>query len=295
MAQYCINSDGVKALLAVADSFIDSSEDMKALTLGLLNSADTYSDTLGPHYDSLVSSVTDIKSSLEQAKEPVEVIAGIFREIADAYEEIMGNDFLSAPETDSGASGESTKSTHSKTIGVLSAAIGRIFHPFGKQFEGLSVGKNGFVKGNNYDRFISVWEGYDISAYTYTDVRGDNVTEMISAGDIEGIRLGDTEISDSDRFWGMHSEDKELYSDAASHIPAVKEALDSGRSIEELKEDPVLGTCTSMYFDPEKMIKVIKNDGFYEFESDGRHRIIAAREHGFDIPVKIVGILSRRK
>ena len=80
----------------------------------------------------------------------------------------------------------------------------------------------------------------------------------------------------------------------ASHIPEVQAALDSGKSIEELLEDERLGTCTALYFDPSKMTEVMDCGDYYEFQSNGRHRVLAARELGYDIPVQIVGTRRRK-
>ena len=118
--------------------------------------------------------------------------------------------------------------------------------------------------------------------------------ETVSPSCIEGVHLGDTEASDPGRFWGMHNSSKEFFTEAASHIPAVQSALDGGASLESLINDPELGTCASIYFDPKNMPRVEKFGDYYTFDTDGRHRIIAARELGYDIPVRIVGERSRK-
>ena len=45
----------------------------------------------------------------------------------------------------------------------------------------------------------------------------------------------------------------------------------------------------------EQETEVIEWDGYYEFSSNGRHRILAARALGHDIPVKVIGKRSWHK
>lgn len=66
--------------------------------------------------------------------------------------------------------------------------------------------------------------------------------------------------------------------------------LNNGRSLEDLKSDPVLGRCASIYFDSANIPRVERWDGYYTFDGDGRHRILAARELGYDIPVRVIGV-----
>ena len=77
----------------------------------------------------------------------------------------------------------------------------------------------------------------------------------------------------------------------ASHIPTVQSQLVEGKSLTEIFDDPIIGKCARIYFadDSEGMPRVVKVGDFYMFDSNGRHRIIAAREAGFDIPVRIIG------
>lgn len=107
---------------------------------------------------------------------------------------------------------------------------------------------------------------------------------------VEGIHISKTDVDNPANFWGMHASNKGFFIDTASHIPEVQSALQEGRTIEELKSDPTLGTCASIYFDQKNIPRVEKGGGYYAFQGDGRHRILAARELGFDIPVRIVGI-----
>lgn len=74
----------------------------------------------------------------------------------------------------------------------------------------------------------------------------------------------------------------------AERIPDVQQALDSGKSLDEIKQDPELKDTAHAYFDTENMIKVEQQaNGSYSFADDGRHRITAAQELGYEIPVEV--------
>ena len=111
----------------------------------------------------------------------------------------------------------------------------------------------------------------------------------ISPSMIEGIHLGEHELEKPDVFWSQHEKNGTLesFKEVASHIPDVKEQLASGRTIDELLADSELSECADVYFMNKP--KVIENDGYYEFDSNGRHRILAARAAGYDIPVEVIG------
>ena len=96
---------------------------------------------------------------------------------------------------------------------------------------------------------------------------------------------------DSDQFWNHHGNTKEDYMRIAEGIPDVQQVLDSGKSLDEIKQDPDLKDTAHAYFDPENMIKVEQQaDGSYSFADDGRHRIAAAQEMGYDIPVQVTNL-----
>ena len=109
---------------------------------------------------------------------------------------------------------------------------------------------------------------------------------------VETIPANDVDMStamamDSPNFWNHKSNTKEDYMNLASKLPEVQEQLNSGKTLNEVKEDPELRDCARAYYDPDKMVRVRENDnGDYEFEDDGRHRVAAAQELGYDIPVQ---------
>ena len=108
---------------------------------------------------------------------------------------------------------------------------------------------------------------------------------MVNASDID---MTYAQGMDSEQFWNHHGNTKEDYMRMAERIPDVQQALDSGKSLDEIKQDPELKDTAHAYFDPENMIKVEQQaDGSYSFADDGRHRIAAAQELGYEIPVDV--------
>lgn len=113
-----------------------------------------------------------------------------------------------------------------------------------------------------------------------------NDWNVINASEIDmSTALG----MDNANFWYHHSNCKEDYMRIARKLPDVQSGLNSGKSLEELKRNPELADTVVAYYDPEKMIQVeLTFDGTYVFDSEGRHRIKAAQELGYAVPVKIV-------
>ena len=111
---------------------------------------------------------------------------------------------------------------------------------------------------------------------------------IVNASDID---MTYAQGMDSDQFWNHHGNTKEDYMRIAEGIPDVQQALDSGKSLDEIKQDPDLKDTAHAYFDPENMIKVEQQaDGSYSFADDGRHRIAAAQELGYEIPVQVTNL-----
>ena len=151
-------------------------------------------------------------------------------------------------------------------------------------------GSDSFVMGDNYERFKRDYYSPEESSYEAYDVPKE---VDISPNMIEGIHLGERELEDPSVFWSQHEKNGTLesFKEIASHIPDVRKQLASGKTMDELLADPELSECTGIYFANKP--KVIENDGYYEFDSNGRHRILAAREAGYDIPVEVIGRRNR--
>ena len=151
-------------------------------------------------------------------------------------------------------------------------------------------GSDVFVKGDNYERFKEDYYSQKESVYEAYDIPKEI---DIPPSMIEGIHLGEREMEDPAVFWGQHERGGSLesFKEIAKHIPEVRNQLSSGKRIDEILDDPVLSKCASIYFVNKP--RVIDSNGYYEFESNGRHRILAAREVGYDIPVAVVGRRNR--
>ena len=129
----------------------------------------------------------------------------------------------------------------------------------------------------------SLESGKDVSAAELPD----NCV-MVNASNID---MTYAQGMDSDQFWNHHGNTKEDYMRIAEGIPDVQQALDSGKSLDEIKQDPDLKDTAHAYFDPENMVKVEQQaDGSYSFADDGRHRIAAAQEMGYEIPVEVTNM-----
>lgn len=150
-----------------------------------------------------------------------------------------------------------------------------------------------FVKGNHFDLYANDrLHADDLRHVPYSDHKFID----ISPSSIEGIHLGKTEAEDPSVFWSQHAKGWgtfESFLQIASHIPEVRERLEAGESLSDVQDDPIIGECASIYF--ANMPKVYECDGYYEFDSNGRHRILAARELGHDIPVEVIGYYGRNE
>lgn len=150
------------------------------------------------------------------------------------------------------------------------------------------------IKGDNFEEYMRDY--YDYENFTNAPVDNNSAIEIISPSKIEGIHLGKREAEDSSIFWSQHENEgtAQSFQDIAAHIPEVKSQLGLGKSLDEIREDPALEKCVSIYFEPVNIPKVVKCNGYYEFQENGRHRILAARELGYEIPVKITAKRIRK-
>ena len=147
------------------------------------------------------------------------------------------------------------------------------------------------LPGNHFDEYSDIYNNYGDHPRTSIP-KEEQEFKTVNPADIEGVYLGETDIEDPSRFWNMHNGSKEDWMDTASHIPEVQSRLDGGETLQSLLDDDRLGRCAQAYFNPDSS-KAIEVDempgGGYMFNGDGRHRIIAARNYGYDIPVKVIG------
>ena len=119
-------------------------------------------------------------------------------------------------------------------------------------------------------------------------------TNGISARDIEGVYLSDRELGNPEGFWtrnGREGWSRENILRRASHIQDVRQNTESGMSLDELSQNPVLDdTIRSYYNNP---VQVAQVGSYYVFQSDGRHRTLAAQSLDTYIPVLVTGSYTR--
>lgn len=93
--KYAVNEEGVRAMNTMANAITEAIDEVQSLTANMQSVADEYNDTLGPHKASLDSAFEDINESIRQASQPANSVAEKLAEVAEAYQEIIGNDRIS--------------------------------------------------------------------------------------------------------------------------------------------------------------------------------------------------------
>lgn len=131
-----------------------------------------------------------------------------------------------------------------------------------------------FSRGNHYEEYRDYWENGN-----YTFSRNENPELVyVRARDIEGVYLSDRELGNPEGFWtrnGREGWSRENILRRASHIQDVRQNTESGMSLDELSQNPVLDdTIRSYYNNP---VQVAQVGSYYVFQSDGRHRTLAAQ------------------
>lgn len=113
---------------------------------------------------------------------------------------------------------------------------------------------------------------------------------------IEGILLDEHAVSDPTAFWSQHRKNGTMktFLEIARRIPDVEFELRRGHSLLSLLRNPELGQCASIYFDMRRpdALHLVDCGSFYWFQSNGRHRVLAARAAGCSIPARITGRLG---
>lgn len=166
--------------------------------------------------------------------------------------------------------------------------------PFGTNItvckDSLSSGRY-FAEGNHHEAFRDYWENH--AQYEEHPANVDGLV-YISARDIQGIHLYDSEVQDPAGFWGRRTGGTQnTFVDIAKQIPAVKSLADSGKSLQDIcYEHPELESCVGIYFTGAPEVK--QADGYYVFCDNGRHRSLAAQTINGMIPVRIRSIIKRR-
>ena len=93
----------------------------------------------------------------------------------------------------------------------------------------------------------------------------------------------------SDNFWNHHGNSKEDYMELASKLPEIQKEFAEGKTYSEILANPELHDTLVAYYSDDKMIQVVQDqNGSYQFQDDGRHRVMAAQELGYSIPVNVI-------
>ena len=77
---------------AMASAIVESAEQIMGCTSTVRSTADEYENMLGPHKASLDEALTEIAENVKQASDPINSVAGILNDVADGYEEVIGDD-----------------------------------------------------------------------------------------------------------------------------------------------------------------------------------------------------------
>lgn len=147
-----------------------------------------------------------------------------------------------------------------------------------------------FSRGNHYEEYRDYWENGN-----YTFSRSENPELIyVRARDIEGVYLSERELGNPEGFWtrnGRKGWSRENILRRTSHIQDVRQNIESGVSLDQLSQNPVLdATIRSYYNNP---VQVAQVGSYYVFQSDGRHRTLAAQSLDADIPVLVTGSYTR--
>jgi len=290
--KYAINEQGVNALKSLQSHILGSVRDLFVAIKTLQGEYEGNQAALGPHVHSISKVLEKIYSETAVASESVISLSDGVGALADKYQAIIDDDPFG------GSAGNSLSSS------VLSGFAGAVNTTSSEQpsmdigsvemFNGLAVSPIGngdfFIQGNNHEAFMDFWNNSE--NYEYERL-GSPLYETIDPSDIEGVRLGESEQHKPEVFWGMHANSKESWEEYAYSINKAQEMHKAGVPIDTILADPNIGYAANVHFNGggQGFPVVIKHEsGLYEFEGNGRHRIIIARENGYRIPVKVVGI-----
>ena len=88
--KYAVSDEGVQALHGMAQAITSAKEEISSHAQQLKAAGD--GQDLGPHADSIVAAAEAIEDAINGAADPIEEIAEILDDVADGYEEVIGND-----------------------------------------------------------------------------------------------------------------------------------------------------------------------------------------------------------
>ena len=168
-------------------------------------------------------------------------------------------------------------------------------------FDDVLPGATQFARIDNLtpsDRIFDCCDNAQKNAMNFDAMgnRVSNYSATIPAQDIDmstARGLPSTHFWDRGRsekqFWENHGSHKDFYLDQAKGLPEVQTLLARGQSVDQIHaERPYLRNTIDAYYNPDNMLRVSRDaDGSYHFGDDGKHRILAARELGYNVPAQI--------
>lgn len=94
--KYAVNEAGISALQNISTVLMTSVADLFEKTSQLQTISSDNEDSLGPHKASLNQAIMEIYIGLKESTESISALAASAKDIAEAYQEIIDNDYLSS-------------------------------------------------------------------------------------------------------------------------------------------------------------------------------------------------------
>lgn len=120
--KYAVNEAGVSALQNISTALMNSVADLFEKTSQLQTITSDNEDSLGPHKASLNQAIMEIYIGLKESAESISTLAASAKDIAEAYQEIIDNDYLSS-------TAESSAGTAAGTGGIGSTHAAGVVAP----------------------------------------------------------------------------------------------------------------------------------------------------------------------
>lgn len=120
--KYAVNEAGVSALQNISTALMNSVADLFEKTSQLQTITSDNEDSLGPHKASLNQAIMEIYIGLKESTESISTLAASAKDIAEAYQEIIDNDYLSS-------TAESSAGTAAGTGGIGSTHVAGVVAP----------------------------------------------------------------------------------------------------------------------------------------------------------------------
>ena len=98
----------------------------------------------------------------------------------------------------------------------------------------------------------------------------------------------------TEAFWNHHGNDEETYREFAERYPEIRQRLRDGATPDELKHDEHLGHAAEFWLGDSDPLRLVEFEGSHFIDSGGYHRVVLAKEHGFE-ELPAVVIPARRR